>query len=121
MSSLMAKVLVIEDNQDLREFMKAALKIGGHDVIEAVDGREGLERLSTQELPELMIVDWLMPVMGGEEFLREREKDPRLTRIPALVLSGTDKLEVQATNVEFVQKPVDLDLLLGLVSKSVRE
>lgn len=112
--------MVVEDSPDLRLFMQAALKIDGHEMIEAADGQEGMNLLNSQEdPPDLVFVDWFMPVMSGEEFLLEREKHPHLTQIPVIVMSGKDRLDIQATNIKFIRKPVDLDALLSIIADSV--
>lgn len=114
----MAKILVIEDDPDLREFLKAALKIDHHEVSEATNGREGLDILLAQPLPDLVMVDWIMPVMDGATFLKEREQHSQILKVPVFVLSGLDKVDVKATNAQFVKKPIELDTLLKLVKEA---
>lgn len=66
----MANILVVEDDQDLNNAYSVILKHNGHKVVEAFDGKEALTKLDNFE-PDLVLLDLLMPVMGGLEFLQQ--------------------------------------------------
>lgn len=66
----MAKILVVEDDQDLNRAYGLILKHEGHDVVQAYDGREALRKLADFK-PDLILLDLLMPIMGGLEFLEK--------------------------------------------------
>lgn len=66
----MARILVVEDDHDLNKAYSVILKHEGHDVVEAFDGKEALKKLEAFE-PDLILLDLLMPIMGGLEFLQE--------------------------------------------------
>ena len=66
----MAKILIVEDDQALNNAYSIILKHAGHEVQEAFDGKEALKKLSNFE-PNLILLDLLMPVMGGLEFLQQ--------------------------------------------------
>lgn len=68
----MAKILVVEDDTDLNNAYCIILEHSGHEVVSAFDGKEALKKLADFE-PELILLDLLMPVMGGLEFLQECE------------------------------------------------
>ncbi|MDB4072604.1 response regulator [Gammaproteobacteria bacterium] len=88
------KVLVIDDDKDVRELLSRLLKDAGYRPIDARDGKEGLER--TKDEPALIILDLEMPRMDGFEFLDNYIKDvPEDKRAPVLVFSGKDLTEVQ--------------------------
>ena len=88
------KVLVIDDDKDVRELLSRLLKDAGYRAIDARDGKEGLER--TKDEPSLIILDLEMPRMDGFEFLDNYIKDvPKDKRAPVLVFSGKDLTEVQ--------------------------
>ena len=88
------KVLVIDDDKDVRELLSRLLKDAGYRPIDARDGKEGLER--TKDEPSLIILDLEMPRMDGFEFLDNYIKDvPEDKRAPVLVFSGKDLTEVQ--------------------------
>jgi two-component system response regulator VicR len=65
-----AKILVVEDDRDLNKAYCIILKHEGHEVVEAYDGKEALSKLKNFE-PELVLLDLLMPIMGGLEFLQQ--------------------------------------------------
>ena len=88
------KVLVIDDDKDVRELLSRLLKDAGYRPIDARDGKEGLER--TKDEPALIILDLEMPRMDGFEFLDNYIKDvPEENRAPVLVFSGKDLTDVQ--------------------------
>ena len=88
------KVLVIDDDKDVRELLSRLLKDAGYRPIDARDGKEGLER--TKDEPALIILDLEMPRMDGFEFLDNYIKDvPEDKRAPVLVFSGKDLTDVQ--------------------------
>ena len=88
------KVLVIDDDKDVRELLSRLLKDAGYRPIDARDGKEGLER--TKDEPALIILDLEMPRMDGFEFLDNYVKDvPEESRAPVLVFSGKDLTDVQ--------------------------
>ena len=88
------KVLVIDDDKDVRELLSRLLKDAGYRAIDARDGKEGLER--TKDEPALIILDLEMPRMDGFEFLDNYIKDvPEEKRAPVLVFSGKDLTDVQ--------------------------
>lgn len=66
----MARILVVEDDQDLNNAYCIILRHEGHEVVEAFDGKEALEKLTDFE-PDLILLDLLMPVMGGLEFMQK--------------------------------------------------
>jgi len=88
------RVLVIDDDKDVRELLSRLLKDAGYRPIDARDGKEGLER--TKDEPSLIILDLEMPRMDGFEFLDNYIKDvPEDKRAPVLVFSGKDLTDVQ--------------------------
>ena len=88
------KVLVIDDDKDVRELLSRLLKDAGYRPIDARDGKEGLER--TKDEPALIILDLEMPRMDGFEFLDNYIKNvPDEKRAPVLVFSGKDLTDVQ--------------------------
>ena len=102
------KVLVIDDDKDVRELLTRLLKDAGYRPIDARDGKEGLER--TKDEPALIILDLEMPRMDGFEFLDQYIKDvPEDKRAPVLVFSGKDLTDVQEDLLK--------ERVIGLVKK----
>ena len=103
---------MIDDSDDAREMLAAALHLEGFAVQEARDGREGVER-AVKSLPDIIITDLRTPVMDGHEAIRRLRADQRTHRIPIIACSGEERAgtEYIAADV-FVPKPFPLDVLL---------
>lgn len=86
----MAKVLVVEDDPSVRGLLHTLLTGEGYEVATASDGLAGLVKASTQK-PDLMLLDLMMPDLGGIRVLEELREDPAMADIPVIVVTG--KLE----------------------------
>jgi len=112
------RILVVEDNPDLRALLSDALTDSGYEVHEVSNGAEALAR-ADEWLPDAILLDLMLPVMDGAQFLRERRERPFLADVPVMVLTAhpfhhrmLDGLG--ATLV--VRKPYNLDELLDAVA-----
>ena len=114
-------VCVIDDDGDIRESIRFALEMGGFQVIEAVDGDDGLRRLrSTDHRICLILLDLMMPGMNGWEFRRQQLTDPQLASIPVYLISGGRELAQHAVDLQangYLSKPVALTALLETVKQ----
>jgi len=111
-----ASILIVEDDEDVREAMVAFLEMKGYAVASACNGREALDYLRDAPAPDLIITDLAMPVMDGRQFRREQLKDARIAAIPMLVITAmADRTHIDAS--EILLKPVDADILLTAVSR----
>jgi CheY-like chemotaxis protein len=109
-------VLVIEDEEDLREMMRDALELDGYAVATARDGEQALEELSHIEYPCVVILDLLMPGMNGWDFFAAIRQRPELASIPIVVhSSAANRAPAGATRV--LQKPLELERLLSVVQE----
>jgi CheY-like chemotaxis protein len=112
-------VLVVEDDDDARETLEMVLENSGYDVLTAHDGKEALEIL--HEHPDdvaLILLDVLMPVMDGWQFLNERSKSDELEEVPTVLLSGAHPSNPISSHANaFLLKPVDTAQLLTTVRK----
>ncbi len=112
----MANILVVEDNDDVREMMAVTLELEGHEVATACNGRDALNKLRTGEMPRLILLDLMMPVMNGWEFCRALDQDPVLKRVPVVVVSAaTAELTERTEAAVYLPKPIDMDELLHVV------
>jgi CheY-like chemotaxis protein len=109
-------VLIVDDDPDLLEVTSFVLEGEGFSVETAKDGEEALQRLRVGKLPAVVLLDLMMPVMNGYQFLEEVAKVPSLKEIPVVVLTAASLMEVPRA-VEVVHKPMDLGLLIKLVER----
>jgi len=112
----MARVLVIDDEPDVRWLLRVSLERAGHEVLVAEDGLRGVA-IAMKQHPEAIVLDLMMPVMDGYGVLAELAKDPRTADVPVLVLSARAIPEeagkaTQAGARRFLEKPFDPDDLV---------
>jgi CheY-like chemotaxis protein len=111
----MARVLVIDDEPDVRWLIRMSLERAGHEVIDAEDGLRGIA-LAMKQRPDVIILDLMMPVMDGYGVLAELAKDPRTASVPVVVLSAkaipdeADHASAAGAR-RFMEKPFDPDEL----------
>ncbi len=110
-------VLVIEDDFTIRETLKEALEHEGYLVATATNGQEGLDRVRAEPRPCLVLVDLMMPIMGGREFLDTILADVKIAPIPVLVVAAQANEMTAAGARAHMKKPPDLDLLMKMVAQ----
>jgi len=86
------KILIVEDDKFLRELITRKLIQENFEVIEAIDGEEGLEK-AKETKPNLILLDLILPGIDGFEVLTKLKEDPALTVIPVIVLSNLGQRE----------------------------
>jgi len=109
-----ASVLVVEDDEDIRDAIGQILSEAGYPVGLAHDGEHALELLDQIERPCLMLVDLIMPKMDGWQLMRALSASDRLATIPVVVMSASPHA-AQVEGQTVVKKPIDLDILLQIV------
>ena len=107
-----ADVLVVDDDRDIRESLRALLELHGFAVPTARHGGEALELLARGR-PRLMLLDWMMPEVSGEETLRRVRASPELAALPVLVITAAPN--VRPHGVQVMPKPFDPPQLLARV------
>ncbi len=117
----MAKILIAEDERDIRELVTFTLRYAGHDVHQASNGEEALN-MAKEIIPELILMDVRMPKMTGYEACRHMKADETLKHVPVVFLSAKGQeteiqtgLEVGAT--DYILKPFAPDQLIKRVSE----
>lgn len=84
----MKKILIVEDEDIIADLVQKKLNQEGYEVSRAADGVEGLEKMKEIK-PDLILLDIIMPRMGGFEVMKEMNKTPKLKRIPVIVISNS--------------------------------
>jgi CheY-like chemotaxis protein len=109
-------ILIVEDDPDALEALGDLLESHGYVVASAHHGAEALELLGRSPLPNLIVLDLLMPTMDGWEFRRRQKLDPRIAKIPVVVVSASSAAKpIDADSI--LRKPVDIDRLLETVAR----
>jgi DNA-binding response OmpR family regulator len=111
----MRTILVVEDDEDLRQDICAALSEEGFVTRQAQNGIEALLILRERELPDLIILDLIMPTMNGWAFRAQQEMDARLAHIPVIVMSAAPLERVALIASDMVRKPIEIDDLVAIV------
>jgi CheY-like chemotaxis protein len=116
-----AKILVVDDDPDMRRMLAASLEALGYHVDEAQDGSQGLA-LIAEANPDLIVVDFAMPGMNGAEVARlAREKRPDLPIVFASGYADTEAIERFAANSAVLRKPFRVDELQSVLTEVLRE
>ncbi|XFA74302.1 response regulator [Thermosynechococcaceae cyanobacterium Okahandja] len=119
------KILVIDDSKVIRLRVREMLPEGDYEILEAKDGREGLQ-LIEQSDPTLIMLDFLLPRVSGWEVYQELEKSGRLGAIPLVIMSGrkeevTEKLQEPFEWFEFIEKPFERAELESAIQEAFRK
>src|SRR5277367_3798553 len=112
----MAKILLIEDNEDNRNGLSRRLNRTGFDVIMATDGQQGIDE-ARSEAPDLILMDMSLPVLDGWEATRRLKAAPKTRVIPVIALtahamSGDRDKAIEAGCDDYEPKPIEFDRLL---------
>ncbi len=121
----MAKVLVVEDDVDIRGLVENRLRRHGHRVVSVGSGEEALAAIAEKGAPDVAVLDVLMPGMSGLDLLRTLRADPSTADLPAVFLSG----RIQASDVDagrslgatYLTKPLVLAALVNAVEAATAE
>jgi DNA-binding NarL/FixJ family response regulator len=118
------RILVIDDDARLRQTFAEILRLDGHEVIEARNGREGLDR-ARQERPDLVLCDISMPEMNGHRVLETLRAETRTAHVPFIFLTGWNETSDVRTGMnlgadDYLTKPVIPDDLVAAVRARLR-
>ena len=114
------KILIVEDNIEVRNTISECLAVEGYQVVTAIDGREAL-RIMSDAQPDLILSDVNMPNLNGVDFYKEVRKNPKWLQTPFIFLTANDsKHDIQKGRElgveDYLVKPVDLDHLLNIIN-----
>ncbi len=118
----MAKTIyVIEDDEPIRRSMIELFESEGYEVRTAENGQAALDFLCfAPTLPDLILLDFMMPVMDGVQFCAEKRMNEKIAKIPVILMSADVHIQQKQEKVhavDFVKKPVDIDHLIMVVKK----
>ena len=116
------RVMVVDDDVDVRELLAQLLELEGYQVTTAADGREALSRLAKGPLPSTILLDLRMPGMNGWEFRAHQLANPSLASIPVIILTA-DRTQDANTVARLgasalFRKPLDVDALLATLGQA---
>ena len=118
-------ILLIEDNDFIRENTSELLELSNYEVVTARDGKEGLEMIQAKN-PGLILCDIMMPQMNGYEFLKIVREEYQLTSIPFIFFTASSEKKdieegLQMGAIDYMIKPIDSNDLLNLIQKHLPE
>jgi len=114
------RILIVEDDPEVRRLYRAALTVSGFDVIPVSDGFEALYHIDT-DLPDLVVLDLGLPRLSGRDVQRDLASNPRTQHIPILVVTGDPGDLVESANLCILRKPVDPERLSAEVERCLRK
>ena len=117
----MSLVLVVDDEFGILRLLEDVLIDEGHDVLVAVNGKQALER-AAEKRPDMVLTDYMMPVMDGAELIKALNVDPALAGVPVVVMSSLPEAAVAERcpgYTAFVRKPFKIFDLIDLVARVV--
>ena len=116
-------LMVVDDDEDIRDVLKLVLEIDGYRVTTAADGLDAWEQLNRNEPPSLILLDLMMPRMDGERFIKTL-RESRFAQIPVIIVSGHKEASDKAKELDgdcCLMKPVELDELMAAVHRFAKK
>jgi CheY-like chemotaxis protein len=113
-------ILIVEDDDDVREALAVYFELEGYSVVQAHDGAEALQLLRSSTTVCIILLDLFMPVMNGFEFRAEQLRDPALANVPVVVVSadvGTIEKAAALGAVDSIVKPIDFGRLRQTIAQ----
>lgn len=117
------KILTVDDDEEIRSTLSVLLEVEGFQSVHAKNGRVALDYLMAtpdKDLPDLILLDYMMPVMSGDEFCRSIALDKRLSSIPVVMMTAGGNLVKLMDSVDkkaegYLSKPMDIYSLLSMI------
>jgi CheY-like chemotaxis protein len=114
------RILIVEDDPDIRDTMAQILDEEGYRTFKACSGLDALQQLRDGLRPHLILLDLMMPVMDGWQFREEQEKNPAISAIPVVLISAAGQIGrdvPRLTRGTYIRKPISFEVLLSTVEK----
>jgi CheY-like chemotaxis protein len=114
-----SSILLIEDDDSIREITKELLESEGYCLSTAANGQAALEILCAMDpLPCLILLDLMMPVMDGWQFMEKKRLDPKLNAIPVVAFSALEERKISAARTDdVIRKPINPEAMLKVIEK----
>lgn len=114
--------MIVEDDPDGRAALERLLRFAGYVVTSCANGGEALDQLRTgSKLPDLILLDLMMPVMDGTAFRAEQKRDVALAGIPVVVVSAQGDLRATVDADAYLDKPLEFDSLVATIDRMLPE
>lgn len=113
-------ILLVEDDAPSRDLYRSALQRSGHNVVAVEDGLAALQYIESTP-PQVIVLDMMLPRLGGRDVLRELRANPETRQIPVVIITGTDVSNLsERAGIPVLQKPFALNELVDAVDAAVR-
>jgi len=114
-------ILVIDDDEAIRDSVTYALELEGYTVHRAVNGQNGLEMIKNMSIedkkPDLIFLDLMMPKMNGWEFVEALQTDENLKNLKIIIITAAGNVSPPAQVTDVLKKPFELDTLINIARK----
>lgn len=117
----MKKILVVEDDKSMMEAVALILRYEGYEVMTALNGHRAIEAIDNYCMPDLILLDMVMPEMNGWEFVACYEQKYH-HRAPVILVTGAADPAQRAVDVQaagYIEKPYEIDALLSIVKSNI--
>ena len=115
----MALILIVDDELSVAEVLEAILTDAGHEVVTAANGQQGLER-ANERTPDVVLLDFMMPILGGASMLTALQKTPVLREVPVVIMSSLPERTIAESAAgmyaAFLRKPFRRKAVIDLVN-----
>ena len=115
------RIVVIDDDADLRKALSTMLRLDGHDVTGFSDATEAISRIEDGLPVDVILLDLMMPIMNGWEFCKYREQAPLLKRVPVIVITARQSIVPPAGVSEILLKPFDPQALEDVITRALTQ
>jgi CheY-like chemotaxis protein len=113
-------VLIVEDDAATRTMYREALTYAGYEVIAVEDGLDALRRIE-ETLPAVVVLDLMLPRLGGWDVYKELRANPRTRRLPVVIVTASEARELDPSALRrFLRKPISPEALTAMVDRAVR-
>jgi len=117
------RVLVVEDDPEIRDSLVEALTDSGYEAFGAINGQDALRKLAQMDpLPALIVLDLMMPIMDGRSFREEQLREPRLAHIPVIVISAYRDVAYNVRDLNaagYLKKPLKVRQLIEQIERAL--